>query len=94
MYRLTIERTVFGRMTTQLQKADHAVLKQQLSECKKSLTPKKDTVLWDVQQPLLEGVVALLEHELGFIRKPEAPAAERIRGVIARAKKILEAMKV
>jgi len=67
--RVTVPRTVFSKLTTQLQKPDNAEIKAWIAATKITLAPNKDSILWEPEPKLLAGMAKILRREETFVRK-------------------------
>lgn len=85
--RITIERTVWGKIQTQLNKKDNASTAAMLGVAKVTEAPNHDRILWDPTAALCKALIVLLEREQGFMRKKEGAAFKLMTTVIGRLKK-------
>lgn len=76
--RITVVRSVYNKMCTQLNKPANVTLRKALEACRKSNTAKKDTILWDPGEELCANLAGLLERELTFVRKKDSEGAKHI----------------
>jgi len=60
MVRITVIRAVFGKLSTQLGKRDNGPIKELLSQCKQTLDPKSNTILWGPSIPLMQGLCKVI----------------------------------
>lgn len=70
--RITIPKTVYAKLQTQLAKDKNAVCKKLLADTKVTITPKGDALLWDPSGETTAAIANVLENEQGFMRKKEA----------------------
>lgn len=84
--RITIERTIWSKLQTQLQKKENGELARELREQETSTSPSKDTILWDPPPALIAKVRILLEREQTFMRKKESASYLLMTKVIQRLK--------
>lgn len=89
MTRLVLDRLVSNKLNTQLQKADRAPIFSLYRQTRVSSTPTKGVVVWNPSHALLEGIVAILEREQTFVRKPDSDSAMNMRRGIDEAKGLL-----
>lgn len=88
--RLTIDRVTFQRLQTQLAKDTNKPVALLLASARTSVLGNANTVIWDPSAELLEGIKAILERELTFMRNPGSTNATRMKDTIAACQKLLK----
>ena len=91
--RITVQRACFNKIGTQLRRnrnGDMGPVIRALDNTKQTLTPKKDTILWEPSKPLCKALADILTKEQTFSRKPESAAYALAETNIARLYKYAE----
>lgn len=86
--RVTIERTIWSKIQTQLGKDKNKELKEKVATLKVTYSPFQDAILWDAPLPILKDIKDLLINEKTFMRKPESAAYVLIGKVIERLERL------
>jgi len=81
-----LDRIVYSKLQTQLQKKDHAATKAALTATKVTRSPKEDAILWDPDPALLTAIAAILEREQTFMRKKDSASFRAMTTNIKRLK--------
>jgi hypothetical protein len=89
MARITIKRSVFNKLMTQLNKDKNADCKAALAKVHKTQNPKMDTILWDPEPEALKLMIEVLENELSFIRKKESTSFKEMTDTIETLRRAL-----
>ncbi len=87
MARLTIERSIFGKITTQMRKPQNAHLIPLMKEVKITENEKHDSILWDPSPQLIDAVIALLINERDYIRKKDSSSFTKMQDNLGRCER-------
>ncbi len=87
--RLTLDRTVVGKLETQMRKPQNQDLKAAWATLKITKNERQDSVIWDPAEELIIRITVTLEHERTFMRKPDSDTYKRMTENIARCKRYL-----
>lgn len=86
--RVTIERTIWSKVQTQLSKDRNKELKDKMRFVQVTFSPSHDAILWDPPIETITVLKELLINEKGFMRKPESASYLLMTKVIERLEKL------